>query len=218
MKTQIALSLLTALSASVCCVTPLLAIMAGTSSLATSFHWIEPFRPYFISTSVLVLGFAWFQSFSAKKEDDCDCEPTKKKLFFYSRTFLWLVTIISVLFIAFPSYSKFLFQNQTGQLAQGQNKNKKVELKVSGMTCASCEMHIESEVRKLNGVSFVKASYDKGSTTVEFDEQKIKADKIIATINATGYKVEQTTNKIGSQEETENCCANGTCKDHLGTL
>jgi len=49
---------------------------------------------------------------------------------------------------------------------------------------------------------------------VEFDEQKIKADKIIATINATGYKVEQTSNKIASQEETENCCANGTCKDH----
>jgi len=80
MKTQIALSLLTALSASVCCVTPVLAIMAGTSSLATSFHWIEPFRPYFISASVLVLGFAWFSIVQCKKRDNCDCAPEEKEI------------------------------------------------------------------------------------------------------------------------------------------
>lgn len=217
MKTQIALSILTALSASMCCVTPVLAIIAGTSSLATSFHWIEPFRPYFISASVLVLGFAWFQSFNAKKDDDC-CEPQRRRSFFQSKVFLGIVTIFSLLLITFPSYSKFFFQNSNIQVAQEQNKNKRVELKVSGMTCASCEMHIESEVKKLNGVSFVKASYDKGSATVEFDEQKIKTDEIIAAINSTGYKVEQTPIKITLQDQTGNCCANGTCKDHLGAL
>ena len=215
MKTQLALSVLTALSASMCCITPVLAIIGGTGSLATSVHWIEPFRPYFISASVLVLGFAWFQSFNAKKED-CDCKTPKKKSFFQSRTFLSVVTIFSFLLIAFPSYSKFLFQNSTNQVAQEQNKNKKIELTVSGMTCTSCELHIESEVKKLQGVSFVKASYEKGSTTVEFDEQKIKADKIIAAINETGYKVEQTPNKITLQDKAGNCCANGTCKDHVG--
>jgi copper chaperone CopZ len=86
------------------------------------------------------------------------------------------------------------------------------------MTCVSCEHHIESEVKKLPGVSFVKASYENGSTTVQFDEQKIRADKIIATINETGYKVEQTSNKIRLQDKTGNCCANGTCKDHVGAL
>ena len=42
MKTQIALSVLTALSASICCITPVLAIIGGMGSLATSFHWLEP--------------------------------------------------------------------------------------------------------------------------------------------------------------------------------
>jgi mercuric ion transport protein len=201
MKSQIALSVFTALSASMCCITPILAMVAGTSSLVTSFHWVEPFRPYFISASVLVLGFAWFQSFNAKNEDDCDCETPKKKSFFQSRTFLSVITIFSFLLIAFPSYSKFFFQ--TKQVVQEQNKNKKIELTVSGMTCVSCEHHIESDVKKLAGVSSVKASYEKGMTTVEFDEQKIKADKIIAAINESGYKVEQIPNKITWQDKSD---------------
>jgi mercuric ion transport protein len=191
MKTKITISVLTALSASMCCITPVLAIMAGTSSLATSFNWLEPFRLYFISASVLGLGMAWFQALKPKKEEDCNCEPPKKNFFFQSKKFLALITILSFLLITFPTYSKFFFNNNQSSIAEGRNQNKIIELKVSGMTCASCELHIESQIKKLPGVSLVKASYEKGSTTVEFDEQKVKIDKIIESINFTGYKVEQ---------------------------
>ncbi len=217
MKAQIFLSILTALSASMCCITPVLAIAAGTSSLATSFYWVEPFRPYFISASALILGFAWFKSFSVKKQDDCDCELPKKSSFFQSKTFLCLVTVLSILLIVFPSYSK-LFFSDSSNLALQQSKTKKIELSVSGMTCSSCEYHIESEVKKLPGISFVKASYEKSLTTVEFDEQKVKADKIIAAINGTGYKVVEGQKLATLKDQTENCCVNGTCKDHLGML
>jgi len=218
MKTQIALSVFTALSASMCCIAPVLSIAAGTSSLAASFHWIEPLRPYFISASVLVLGFAWFQAFNTKKQDDCGCENPIKSSFLQSRNFLSIITIVSFLLITFPSYSNFFFKNTESQFAQDQDKNKKIELVVSGMTCTSCELHIESEVKKLNGVSFVKASYEKGSATVQFDERIIETDKIIAAINRTGYKVQQKENPISLQDEGGNCCANGTCKNHLGIL
>lgn len=215
MKSQVALSVFTALSASMCCIAPVLAMAAGTSSLATSFHWVEPFRPYFISASVLVLGFAWLQSFKAK-EDDCNCQTPKKKSFFQSRTFLSVITILSFLLIAFPSYSKFFFQ--ASPVVQEQSKNKKIELVVSGMSCVSCEYHIEGEVKKLAGVSSVKASYDKGNATIEFNEQKIKAEKIIEAINGIGYKVEQGGNKLTLQDKPANCCVNGTCKDHIGLV
>lgn len=217
MKAQIFLSVMTALSASMCCITPVLAIAAGTSSFATSFHWLEPFRPYFVSASVLTLGFAWFQSFNSTKEDDCNCEPNKSS-FFQSKKFLGLITIASALLITFPSYSKFLFGGSSSSSTLQQSKTKKIELSVSGMTCSSCEYHIESEVKKLPGISFVKASYEKSSTTVEFDEQKVKADKIIATINGTGYRVVEGQKLATLQEQTGNCCSNGTCKDHLSML
>ena len=218
MKTEITLSVLTALSASMCCITPVLAITAGTSSLATSFHWLEPFRLYFISASVLGLGMAWFQALKPKKEEDCNCETPKKDSFFQSKKFLGIVTILSFLLITFPTYSKFFFNNGSIAIVQDQNQNKKIELKVSGTDCASCEFHIESELKKLPGISSIKASYEKGSATVEYDEQKIKSDKIIAAINGIGYKAEQALNRITLQDKTGNCCANGTCKDHFAAL
>src|SRR5258708_1898597 len=135
MKTQIFLSVFTALSASLCCITPVLAIVAGSSSLATSFHWTEPFRPYFISASILVLGTSWFQSLSIKKEQDCNCESPNRISFFQSRKFLSAITIFSFLLITFPSYSKFIFNHTLPEFTQDQNKNKKIELPVSGMTC-----------------------------------------------------------------------------------
>src|SRR5260221_2370058 len=217
MKTQVTLSIVTALSASLCCITPFLAIAGGTGSLATSFTWVEPFRPYFISSSVLVLGFAWFKALSEKKGKDC-CEPQWRRSFFQSKIFLGIVTIFSFLLFTFPSYSKFFNNDSDALLPQDQGKNKKIELVVSGMTCTSCELHIEIEVKKLPGISFVKASHEKGLTTVEFDEQKVKSEKIIAAINATGYKVEKGSNGITLSNQAGNCCANGTCKNHQTLL
>ncbi|HEY1054273.1 MAG TPA: heavy metal transporter, partial [Emticicia sp.] len=40
--------ILTAFATSLCCITPVLALLGGASGLASSFSWIEPFRPYLI--------------------------------------------------------------------------------------------------------------------------------------------------------------------------
>ena len=53
--------MLTAITASLCCITPVLALIAGTSGIASTFSWIEPFRPYLIGLTFLVLGFAWYR-------------------------------------------------------------------------------------------------------------------------------------------------------------
>ena len=51
-KKLIGTSVLTALAASICCITPVLAVLAGTTGLASTFSWIEPFRPYLIGFTV----------------------------------------------------------------------------------------------------------------------------------------------------------------------
>jgi copper ion binding protein len=213
MKTQIVLSVFTALGASLCCITPVLTIAAGTSSIASTFTWVEPLRPYLVSSTVLILGFAWFQAINSKKEDDCGCE--QKVSFFQSKKFLGIITIFSLLLITFPSYSKFFFNNESPLIIQDQKK-KRVEFAVKGMTCASCELHIESEVKKLSGVSSVKASYDQGSAMVEYDEKKVDKDKIIAAINSTGYKVEGVPFSTLLQGR-ENCSASS-CQIPMGDL
>ncbi len=218
MKSQLALSVVSALSSSLCCITPVLTIAAGTGSLASSLHWVESLRPYFISVSLVALGFAWLQSFTGTKEEDCKCESSKKKSFLKSRIFLSVITIFSFLLIIFPSYSKFFLQNSIGQATQQKSKNKQIELTVTGMTCTSCELHIESAVKILPGVSFAKASYEKGSTTIEFDEQKVNTDKIIEAINATGYKIEQTANPSTLQAQAGSCGTNASCSAQVGRL
>ncbi len=55
-------SMLTALGASLCCITPVLALISGASGVASVFSWIEPFRPYLIGITILVLSFAWFKN------------------------------------------------------------------------------------------------------------------------------------------------------------
>src|SRR5690606_9183223 len=101
--------ILTALSASLCCITPVLALIAGTSGIASTFSWIEPFRPYFIGLTVLVLGFAWYQKLKSKKQADCECETDERPKFIQSKSFLGLVTVFAALMLTFPSYAHIFY-------------------------------------------------------------------------------------------------------------
>jgi mercuric ion transport protein len=210
MKASVLLTILTSASASLCCIVPILGIIGGSGSLVSTVSWLEPFRPFFIGGTVLLLGFAWYSSFKSNEKDDCGCEPAKKS-FLQSRKFLGVVTLLSLLLLSFPSYSKFLMQNTPSQVTVAdQDKNKKITLGVTGMTCASCEHHIESELIKLSGVSSVKASYANKSATVEFDPIKVDEAKIIAAINGTGYTVNNTPNLV-QEKSKDSCCSKGTC-------
>ena len=58
---------LSAIAASLCCITPVIALLAGSSSVAANFSWIEPARPYLIVVSIAVLAFAWYLRLNQKK-------------------------------------------------------------------------------------------------------------------------------------------------------
>ena len=209
MKASVLLTILTSASASLCCIVPIFGVIGGSSSLVSTVSWLEPFRPFFVGGTVLLLGFAWYGSFKANKKDDCGCE-SEKTSFFQSKKFLGVVTVLSLLLLSFPSYSRFLMQDNTPVASQDQEKTKKITLGVNGMTCASCEHHIESEVIKLSGVSSVKASYENKSTVVEYNPQKVNEEKIIAAINETGYTVDKDLKSL-QEKGKESCCTKGTC-------
>jgi mercuric ion transport protein len=209
MKASVLLTIITSASASLCCIVPVLGLIGGSSSLVSTVSWLEPIRPFLVGGTVLLLGFAWYGSFKAVKKDDCGCE-LEKPSFFQSKKFLAVVTVFSLLLLSFPSYSRYLMQDNSPVVNEDQEKTRKITLGVNGMTCASCEHHIESEVIKLSGVSSVKASYENKSTVVEYNPQKVDEAKIIAAINETGYTVEK--NKLALQQKSkENCCTKGTC-------
>lgn len=182
--------LLTAITASLCCITPVLALIAGTSGIASTFSWIEPFRPYLIGLTILVLGFSWYQKLKPQKEIDCECETDEKPKFIQSRKFLGIVTVFVIVILAFPYYSGIFYPYTEKQIILVDKSDiNTTEFKISGMTCASCEEHVNHEVNKLNGIVNSTVSYENGNAIVEFEKTKTNETEIEKAINSTGYQV-----------------------------
>lgn len=183
-------SLISAITASLCCITPVLALIVGTSGIASTFSWIEPFRPYLIGLTILVLGFAWYQKLRPQKEIDCECDEDDKPKFMRSKTFLGIITVFAIIMLAFPFYSGIFYPNTEKQITiVNKSDIKTIEFKISGMTCASCEEHVNHEINKLSGIVNSKASHEKGNAIIEFDRTKTNETEIEKAIDLTGYKV-----------------------------
>jgi copper chaperone CopZ len=189
-KKLISAGLLAAFTASLCCITPLLAFIAGTSGLATTFSWLEPLRPYLIGLTIFVLGFAWYLKLKPKKQLDCSCEKDEKIPFTQSKMFLGIITLFAVVMLAFPYYSGIFYPTTEKQIIIVDQSNiREIEFTISGMTCASCGEHVNSEVNKLTGIISSEASYENRNAVVKFDDSKTNSDEIENAINATGYLV-----------------------------
>lgn len=191
-KSSIGLGALTAIASSLCCITPLLALFAGTSGIASSFQWLEPLRPWLIGFTIIILGFAWYQLLKPVAKDDCDCEE-EKVAFFQTKPFMGIVTIFALLMLSFPSYAHILYpKSDKTESAIFQDADvEMITLGVSGMTCTGCEGHINHALDELPGVIEAKANYKEANTTVKFDKSKSTIEDIKAAINGTGYKVRE---------------------------
>jgi len=191
-KKLIGTSIVTAIAASLCCITPVLALFAGTASMASTFSWLNPFRPYLIFISVFILGLAWYQKMKPKKKTiDCECEDQENPKFMQSKIFLSIVTVFAITMLAFPYYSDVFYPsniNKSVIIANASNIER-VDFDIKGMTCSSCEMHIERTVNVLVGILNVKADYEKGTTMVKYDNSKVNENSIKDAILSTGYKI-----------------------------
>lgn len=183
--------ILGAVVASLCCITPVLALISGASGIASSFSWLEPARPYFLGITVLVLGFAWYQKLKPRttEEIQCACEEDAKKPFMQTKTFLGVVTVFAVLMMGFPYYGHIFYPKSDKVVIVSSDNIQEVKFHVSGMTCASCEEHIKHAVNELPGIVSVTANSAEGNAIVKFDHSKTNISEIENTINVTGYSV-----------------------------
>ena len=180
---------LTAIGSSLCCITPLLALISGATGMAASFTWIEPLRPYLMVVTFLVLGFAWYQKLKPKKEMACVCDAEKPS-FFQSKSYLVMMTLFALVMLGFPYWSQAFYSEPTKQIIVVDKANmKQVDFTVEGMTCAACESHITHAVNELEGVLNIQTSFETGNTTVEFDDSKTSEKEIEDAIRSTGYVV-----------------------------
>ena len=187
----ICMGLFTAIAASLCCITPVLALIAGASGMASTFSWLEPARPYLIGVAILVIGFAWFQKLKPRKEINCDCETDENSSFWQSKKFLGIITIFAALMLSFPHYSGMFFpDSESKTIIIKESSLSEVILTIEGMTCTGCEHSVNHALSSLEGVLESRVSFESGKAIVQFDKTKLNPDQLSHTIEKeTGYKV-----------------------------
>lgn len=182
--------IITAIAASLCCITPVLALLAGASGIAASFSWLEPLRPYLIGITILTIGFAWYQNLRAAKKNDCSCETTEKRKSIHTKPFLAIVTVFAIVMLTIPYYSKFFYPQTTNESVIPADAVLKIaEVKIKGMTCAACEEHVNFEVTQLPGIISSEVSYANRNAIIKFDTTITNINVIELAVNKTGYKV-----------------------------
>ncbi|GAC1384404.1 MAG: hypothetical protein NVSMB30_31510 [Hymenobacter sp.] len=192
-KSLFGASLLAALAASLCCITPLLAVVGGLGGAASAFAWLEPYRLYLAGLTVAVLGFAWYRQLRPRPAADCCAVPEKRSVM-QSTGFLGAVTALAALLLAFPYYGAQLYpaaQLSTPTVAANgatpvwQTRT----YRIGGMTCEACARHVEHAVQQVPGVQTVAVSFDQATAQVRFDAAHAQPAQVEGAINGTGYQV-----------------------------
>jgi len=71
---------------------------------------------------------------------------------------------------------------------QPQQRAKKVELLIEGMSCAACSAAVERATRRLAGVSAAQVNLTTGRGGFEYDPAQVKLSEIMAAIEKAGFK------------------------------
>ena len=69
-------------------------------------------------------------------------------------------------------------------------KNKKIEIRISGMSCTGCENRVENVLKNVENVESVNANYNTGIVEIETNNIKdLDIDMIKETLEDLGYDI-----------------------------
>jgi len=97
--------LIAGITASACCIGPLVLLMLGISgSWISNLTALEPYRPIFIGITLLFLGLAFCKLYLVPQSCAVDTPCAQPENLRKQRVLFWLVTAVIALMIAFPWY------------------------------------------------------------------------------------------------------------------
>lgn len=97
-----------AVAASACCMTPVLASVLGAGALGASAIKLEPYRPWLLGLTAVLLGVAFVNAYRPVPLETCQdgtCAPRSKRT---GKMVVWIATAIVTLLAAFPYYISYL--------------------------------------------------------------------------------------------------------------
>ena len=194
-KASLGGSILAAITASLCCIGPLVAVLLGASGFAASAVF-EKWRPVFLGVTFALLALAWYSTYrkpkaACKEGSICATKPVSK----WNKVILWFATGVVLVTAAFPSLSSAILRGtQSNAPVVVTDANTAVlKVKIPSMDCAACALNIQSVLQKQAGVQQAQVTFDTKEAVVQYDATKLSPEKIIAAIDKTGFKAETTT-------------------------
>jgi len=195
-------TLISAVMASACCWLPLVLLTAGVSGAGIA-STLEAYRPLFMLVTFGFLGSAFYFTYRPKKSaadggrDCCAAEPStggdcctstvkgRFNMTTLNKAMLWVVTVMAVAFLFFPSYVGVLFGGgQENAVTADMNQ---AVIKVEGMTCEGCSVSVAKAIRNVAGVQAVQVSYEKREAVVGVEAGRpIPQAKILAALKGAG--------------------------------
>lgn len=183
-------AVLTAIIASLCCIGPIAVAMIGIGGVA-AFSVFWDYRPYLIGLTVVLLGLAFYFTYRKREvvceDGTCKFESASK----WSKTAVWLATLIALLAIVFPYFGSTdtaVAQSMPDQRARQDSSFVIAVLDIEGMDCKGCAKGLEATLGRLDGVKKAAVEFEKGRAVVEYDSSKVTTVRLIGAVDETGFK------------------------------
>jgi copper chaperone CopZ len=169
---------LTAITASVCCVVPLLLVGLGISGAwVSNLKFFEPYRPIFIIITLILLGFAFYRIY--RKPQNCSSDsvcanPRRDRIM---KRVLIVTTAFILGLLAFPYAVPYVFGVTVSQRNLQTNR---VVLEIKNMTCASCLITVKNALMQVQGVQDAIVTFDPPEAIVVYDPSKLSVESLTA--------------------------------------
>ncbi len=94
-----------AVAASACCIGPVVFSLLGAGALSAASTRLEPYRPWFIGTTVALLGGAFYAAYRPVPAnaacEDGTCAPTSRRT---AKILVWIAAVLAAVLVTFPYY------------------------------------------------------------------------------------------------------------------
>ena len=77
----------------------------------------------------------------------------------------------------------------------------RADLKISGMSCASCASKIEKKLRNIDGVFYAGVNYAMERATVEYDPAEVSTEDLVSAVADIGYQAQTAQTRFDEDKE-----------------
>ena len=190
-------SVLSAITASLCCIGPIVAVVLGASGFAAAALFAK-WRPLFLTITGILLVAAWYLTYWRPKAGNCSTDGcARNSVAKWNKVALWLATAFVIAVAAFPAFSgvavRLLVPAGASDSGSSQVKLATLQVNIPSMDCGACAAGIQAKLNKQDGVQAAQVDFATKTAVIRFDPGKLSPERVTALIDETGFKAEPKT-------------------------